>query len=116
MDDIPYNPPPAPDPGPGGDGLPDVPPGIDSAAREWNRQHPGWVATHLPKAPSDWQWVADRNRPLDPREAVRGFHPCLYAPDLDALSSVVTQEMQAQASGKWAPTPAFAQPSGGSAA
>ncbi|WP_017622960.1 hypothetical protein [Nocardiopsis chromatogenes] len=110
MDDIPKNPPPAP--GPGGEGLPDVPTGIRSAAWEWNQQHPGWVATFLPKAPRDWQWVADRTRRLAPGELERGFHPYLYAPDLDALSAVVSQEMKAQAAGQHAPAPPTHQPPG----
>ncbi|WP_017558457.1 hypothetical protein [Nocardiopsis baichengensis] len=98
MNDIPKNPPTAPDPGPGlgGDGPPKVPADIASAARSWNARHPGWVATFLPSAPVEWQWVADRIRRLDPFERARGHRATVYAPDLDALSDVVACEVERQ--------------------
>ncbi|WP_152520808.1 hypothetical protein [Nocardiopsis halophila] len=95
MDDIPHGTPSAPstgDPGP-----PDLPAGIASAARTWNARHPGWVATFLPSAPVEWQWVADRIRRLDPFERARGHRATVYAPDLDALSDVVACEVERQA-------------------
>lgn len=98
--------------------APDLPPGIESARRQWNRAHPGWVASYLPNAPADWRWVADLTRQPTPAEVQRGLNPTLYAPTLDGLSEVVGAETEHQArhAGGQPHPPVTGQPWGGDAA